>query len=85
MARAMGEDVEEVSEERRSFQFLKGLEKLLSDIGLGNEKLSLYGMKASDIEELAQNSFYTMGGLYDLTPIKMTKDDVVAIYRKAFS
>ncbi len=85
MARAMGEDVDAFPEKERTFQFLKGLEKLINEIGLGEEKLSQYGMRESDIEKLAQNSFYTMGGLYDVTPIKMTEDDVVAIYRKAYS
>ncbi|MCD6571238.1 MAG: iron-containing alcohol dehydrogenase [Deltaproteobacteria bacterium] len=85
MAKAMGEDVDNIPEKKRSFAFITALKRLIKDIGLEDERLSNYGVKKGDINKLAQNSFKTMGELYQITPVKLSLDDVVKIYENAFA
>jgi alcohol dehydrogenase len=61
------------------------LKKLIKNVGLEEEKLSDFGIKQSQLKTFAENSFYTMGSLYDITPVKLTLDDVIAIYENAYS
>ena len=84
IAKAMGEKVEGLSEKDRAFTYIKALKKLIKDCGLEDEKLSDYGVKESDLKEMAENDFKTMGGLFDVTPIKMTVDDALEIYKNAY-
>ncbi|UCG48611.1 MAG: iron-containing alcohol dehydrogenase, partial [Phycisphaerales bacterium] len=84
MARAMGEDVGGLPEKDGAQAFIAGLKKLIKNIGLEAEMLGSCGVKKEDLRELAQNSFDTMGKLYELTPVEMTLDDVVAIYESAY-
>jgi len=84
IAKAMGEKVEGLSEKDRAFTYIKALKKLIKDCGLEDEKLSDYGVKESDLKEMAENAFKTMGGLFDVTPIKMTVDDALEIYKNAY-
>ncbi len=84
MARAMGEDVEGLSRKERPFAFIKALKKLIKKIGLKDEKLSKYGVKKEDIRALAENSFYAMGGLYEVTPVRLTLYDVMTILENAY-
>jgi alcohol dehydrogenase len=74
MARAMGGD-----------DFIKALSRLIDDIGLSGEKLSLYGVSRDEIPVLAENALTTMGSLFMLTPVKMEKVDVISIYEQAYS
>jgi len=84
MACAMGEKVKSLNENEKPMAFIKALKKLIKDSGLEEEKLSSYGVNKSDIKAMAENSFNTMGGLYDVTPIKLTVEDVSKIYERAF-
>jgi alcohol dehydrogenase len=84
MARVMGENVDSLSETEKPLAFIKALKMLIKDSGLVEETLSSYGVKRSDIKALSENSFQTMGGLYNVTPIKLTVDDVSAIYERCF-
>jgi alcohol dehydrogenase len=85
MAKAMGEDVDALPEKERSFAFITALKKLIKNIGLEEEKLTDYGVKQEELRTLAENSSYTMGMLYDITPVELTLDDVVTIYENAYS
>lgn len=85
IAGAMGEDVDALPEKDRPFAFISALKKLIKNVGLEDERLSNYGIKQEEMKTLAQNSFYTMGGLYDITPTKLTLDDVVTIYENAYA
>jgi alcohol dehydrogenase len=84
LARAMGENVDELSEKERPMAFITGLKKLIKSIGF-EEKLSDFGIKQSDLRTFAENSFYAMGSLYDITPAELSLDDVVTIYENAYS
>ncbi len=84
LAKAMGENPDNYPENKKYMAFIDGLKRLIRNSGLAKEKLSDYGIKTSDIRELAKNSFETMGGLFDVTPVKMNIDDVVEIYKNAY-
>lgn len=85
MAKAMGEDIDALPEKERPFAFITALKKLIKNIGLEGEKLADYGVKREELKTLAENSSYTMGMLYDITPVELTLDDVVTIYENAYT
>ncbi|OHB79027.1 MAG: alcohol dehydrogenase [Planctomycetes bacterium RBG_16_55_9] len=84
LARAMGEDVEGLSEKEQAMAFIAGLRKLIENAGLKEEKLADFGVERKDLKTFAENAFYAMGSLFDITPVKLTFDDVVTIYEKAY-
>ncbi len=85
MARAMGAEVDRLSDAEAAAAFIAALENLLAAAGLSSEKLSAYGVKREDLPELADNSLNAMGFLYELTPVTLSRDDVIAIYERAFA
>jgi len=85
MAKAMGENVDALPEKEKPFAFITALKKLIKNIGLEEEKLADYGVKREELKTLAENSSYTMGMLYDITPVELTLDDVVTIYENAYT
>ena len=85
LALAMGDTLEEdLEEEVGGVAFLDGLDKLITDIGLADEKLSDYGVTREEIPALAENALTTMGALFDITPVPMSVEDVIAIYEAAY-
>ncbi|MDH4163578.1 MAG: iron-containing alcohol dehydrogenase [Nitrospirota bacterium] len=84
LARVMGVDMDRLVERERPGAFVKALRKLIRDIGLENESLSKYGVQRKEFAAMARNSFQTMGGLYKITPAKMTVKDVTGILDRAF-
>jgi len=85
MAAAMGVHVEGLKEKDQAMAFISATEKLIHEAGLGKETLSAYGVKKEDFKALAENSFFAMGGLYDVTPVKLTVEDVVQIFERAYT
>ena len=85
LALAMGDTLEEdLTEEVSGVAFLDALDKLITDIGLADEKLSDYGVTREEIPSLAENALTTMGALFDITPVPMSLEDVIAIYEAAY-
>ena len=85
MARAMGADTTGMNQQEQAAAFITCLKKLLADAGIGNEKLSDYGVTREDIPRLAQNSHHAMGFLYDLTPVPLSEQDTAEIFKRAFA
>jgi len=85
LARAMGEDVDNLPEKEQALAFITGLKKLIKNVGLREEKLADFGIDKKDLRTFAENSFYAMGSLFDITPVKLTPDDVVTIYENAYA
>jgi alcohol dehydrogenase len=85
LAEAMGREVKGLSKEESSQAFIEALKQLIEDIGLGDERLSNYGVKRDDLKRFAENSFDVMGKLYARTPVEMSVDDVVDIYKDAYA
>jgi len=44
-----------------------------------------YPQRFPDLKKFVENSFYAMGVLYDITPAKLTMDDVIAIFQNAYT
>lgn len=84
LAAAMGADVSAEVPAKRGMLFVSRLKQLIKAVGLADLKLSDYGLKPEMADELAENAFYAMGGLFEITPVKLSKDDVAEIFRKAF-
>ena len=85
LALAMGDTLEEdLDEEVGGVAFLDALDNLIEAVGLGDEKLSDYGVTREEIPALAENALKTMGGLFDVTPIRMNREDVIAIFEAAY-
>lgn len=84
IARKMGEDVDAMPESDRPFAFVVALKKLINNIGMEKTNLASFGVKKEKASEIAQNSIDTMGGLYQCTPVKLEKQDVVKILENCF-
>jgi len=85
MAVAMGEDVQNLPEKEKAFAFIDELKKLIRNAGLEKNTLAALGVRKEDFPRLAENAYYTMGDLFDETPVKMEKSDVVEIFERAYS
>lgn len=77
MSRAMGEAGNGPED------FLTALRKLIDKVGLSELKLSSWGVSPEEAEKLAENSFLAMGGLYNLDPIRLDRNDAACIIREA--
>jgi len=85
LARAMGEKIDSLPKKEQAMVFIKGLKRLIKKAGLQQHKLSDFGVERGDSRRLAENSFYTMGKLFALTPVKLTVDDATAIYERSYA
>lgn len=85
LALAMGDTLQEnLEEEVSGVAFLDALDKLINEVGIGDEKLSDYGVTRDEIPALAENALTVMGALFDITPVQMTMEDVIAIFEAAY-
>lgn len=84
IARKMGEDVDALPEIEKPFAFVAALKKLIRNIGIEKSNLASFGVKKEEAPAIAQNSIETMGGLYQYTPAKLDKEDVVKILEACF-
>lgn len=85
LALAMGDTLaENLEEEVPGVAFLDALDNLITAVGLAGEKMSDYGITREEIPSLAENAITTMGALFDITPVQMSQDDVIAILEAAY-
>jgi len=84
LAKAMGVDVDSLPEDERPFAFVKAMKKLQEECGVGNLKMSDYGIKEDEIEKLADNAIKTMGGLFEVDPYKLSFEETVQIMKNAY-
>ncbi|MCF7928504.1 MAG: iron-containing alcohol dehydrogenase [Spirochaetales bacterium] len=85
LARAMGIDISGMSKEAAAEAFIKALKKLIASVGIADERLADYGVKESEFDNLADNAYYAMGNLFDITPASLKKPDVLEILQMAYS
>ncbi len=64
--------------------FVHALVRLIKLLNLPKLNLKDLGVEKDKIPEMAENAFYTMGKLFEVTPVKLTKEDVIKIYEKAY-
>lgn len=84
LARAMGVRVDGLPRSRGGEAFVGALRRLISRTGLGEERLSRYGIPREALPKIAENAFYTMGGLFEVTPGKMMLSHVLRILEDAY-
>lgn len=84
MAKAMGENVEALSEIERPYAFVIALKKLIKSCGVEDLKMSDFGIRPEDIPELAQNARDTMGGLFGFDRYSLSFEETVEIIKNSF-
>ncbi|WP_026485689.1 iron-containing alcohol dehydrogenase [Caldanaerobius polysaccharolyticus] len=84
LAEAMGEEIHGNTKEEQAQCFIKGLKKLIKNIGMQDLKLSNFGVKKEEAETLAKNAMDTMGGLFEVDPYRLSLEEVVTIYEGCF-
>lgn len=84
MAKAMGQDTSQVSEEKKPYLFIDALLALQKKCGVDGLKMSDYGISRDEIPTLAENAMTTMGGLFQVDPYPLTIKDVEAIISGAY-
>jgi len=84
MAKAMGEETESLPLEKRPEAFLSAMKKLISSCNLDNLKMSDYGITKDEIPVLAENAWKTMEGLFKVDRYRLSLEETIAIYEKAF-
>ncbi|SIO15212.1 iron-containing alcohol dehydrogenase [Halodesulfovibrio marinisediminis] len=84
LAYFMDVDVDSLPEDRRPYAFVDALDKLINNIGMGELSLTTYGVKKEDCVKLAKNAMETMDVLFACTPVKMSEEEVAAIFEESF-
>lgn len=79
MTKAMGMENADKPED-----FLTVLEKLLTDCGVADLKMSDYGITPDEFPKMADNAMGPMGGLFACDRVALTKEDVIDIYQKSY-
>ncbi len=81
IAKAMGEDVEELSDEDAALKAIEAIEKLLLEINL-SPTLSNLGVKEEHIDWLSNNAIKTMTYAINNNPISPNVDEIKELYKK---
>lgn len=79
MARALG-----YRDTTDPMDFVKALEQLIVDCDVADLKMSDFGIKKSDIEELADNALATGGLMFKVDRVALTKEDIMKIYEESY-
>ncbi len=64
--------------------FVEVLSELQEECGVSDLKLSEYGIKMDDMGRINESAWFTMGGLFDLDQVKMTKEDSLGILQRSY-
>jgi alcohol dehydrogenase len=84
IAGKMGENVNQLSGDKKPSAFVTALKKLIKKTGLEKTDLASFGVKKEEAAVIAQNSMDTGGFLYLSNPVPLTKEDVVKIFESCF-
>ena len=79
MAKALGK-----ADAKEPMDFITALVELQEACGVGDLKMSDYGIRKEDCMALAQNARATMGGLFGADPAPMTDEECAAIFEKSY-
>lgn len=79
MAQAMG-----MKDASQPMDFIKMLDKLQKDCGVGALKMSDYGIEPAEFPKMAQNAKDCMGFLFGCDRVELSNDDCVAIYQSSY-
>lgn len=79
MAKAMGRE-----NAKSPMDFVEVLVELQKACGVDNLKMSDYGIKKEELEKYAVKAYETMGGLFQVDPVPLTKEDCIAIFEDSY-
>jgi alcohol dehydrogenase len=79
MAQAMG-----MEDAKEPIDFIAVLTKLQEDCGVADLKMSDYGIKPEEFDDMAKNARETMGGLFKCDRSPLSHEACVAIYEKSY-
>ncbi|HVI39547.1 MAG TPA: iron-containing alcohol dehydrogenase, partial [Anaerovoracaceae bacterium] len=79
MAKALGK-----TNASEPIDFVIALRELQRDCGVADLKMSDYGIQRDEINTIAENAYATMGGLYQLDPCMISKDDTIKILEESY-
>ena len=79
MAQALGH-----TDAKRPEDFIAALVELQKQCGVGELKMSDYGITPSEVPDFARNAKKTMGRLFPSDRVMLSEDDVIAIYSEAY-
>lgn len=79
MARTMG-----MESAASPYDFLTVLNKFLYDCGVGELKMSDYGITPDEFDKMADNAMGPMGFKFDKDRVRMSKQEVIDIYMDAY-
>ena len=79
MAKTMGK-----KDANDPMDFVDALVELQEACGVAELKMSDYGISKEEIPTLAKNAFDTMGGLFEVDPIKVSLEDCISIYEASY-
>ena len=64
--------------------FVDALKKLMRECGVEGLKMSDYGIQPKDFAAMAENAMTSMKRVFSNDRVPLTKDDVIAIYSRAY-
>jgi alcohol dehydrogenase len=79
MAPAMGVDTRGMTDGQAARAFVQAMADLQDACGVGDLRLSDYGITADDAPELAREAVRTMGGLFSIDPTPLSLEDTAGI------
>ncbi|MEG1996781.1 MAG: iron-containing alcohol dehydrogenase, partial [Oscillospiraceae bacterium] len=79
MAKALG-----IENANKAEDFIFALEKLISDCGVEQLKMSDFGFAKTDLKAIAQNAMFVMSGNYALDRKQLSLEDTIQILEKSF-
>lgn len=79
MAKAMG-----MEDAKEPMDFISMLVKLQTECGVENLKMSDYGIKPAEFEQLARNAKQTMGGLFTSDRKELSMEDCINIFKASY-
>ncbi len=79
MARALGK-----TDASKPTDFVEALVALQQACGVDGLKMSDYGIKPENLEKYEANARETMGGLFEVDPVPLSRDDSLAILKNSY-
>ncbi len=84
MAKAMGENIDNISIQDRPRAFVKALVKMQKACDVDGLKMSDFGVNLDEIPTLAENAHHAMGGLFTVDCYKLSMDETIQIIKNAY-
>lgn len=79
MAKALGK-----TDADKPTDFVVALQSLQKACGVDQLKMSDYGIQRDELEKIADNAYETMGGLYQVDPCTISKEDTIKILEESY-